>query len=175
MSGHQVTQGVGTASQAPAFDRVGFVEAFGTCFRNGDSIAGRAFDAAVVPLEDAGSIFAALRDQFRAASDTERMEVLKAYTPLDPAVKTAEIVADESQSSGLRAMTAGQQARLLELLSRYTEKFGFDVIFAVRKYTTASLIASFEKRILDSYEAELKSTFAEVEQLAEILVKARFL
>lgn len=164
-----------TAHRAtPDFDRAGFIEAFGACFRGGTLIAGRAFDNAKTPLTDADSVSNALRDAFRAATDAERMDMLKAYTPLDPAVKAVEIVADESQSSGLRAMTAGQQAKLLKLLSRYTEKFGFDVIFAVRKYTTASLIAAFEQRIEDSYETELQTTYAEVETLAEILVKAHF-
>jgi len=169
----QTAPGAGAASEPVAFDRAGFIEAFGSSFRSGALIAGRAFDGAAAPLRDAESIFVALRDQFRAATDAERLAMLKAYTPLDPGVKTAQIVADGEQSSGLRAMTAGQQARLLELLPRYVEKFGFDVIFVVRNYTTASLLASLETRILDSYETELRTTYAEVELLAEIHVKSR--
>ena len=169
----QTAPDAGKASQSPGFDRAGFIEAFGACFRNGAFLAGRAFDSATVPLTEPDSIYAALRDQFHAASVAERLEVLKAYTPLDPAIKAVQIVEDEQQSSGLRAMTAGQQARLLDLLPRYAEKFGFDVIFVVRNYSTASLLASLEERILDSYETELRTTYREVEQLAEILVRSR--
>ena len=114
-----------------------------------------------------------MRDQFRAASHAERLKILKGYTPLDPAIKSAQIVESEEQSSGLRAMTASQQARLLDLLPRYAAKFGFDAIFVVRNYSTASLLASLEKRILDSYETELRTTCGEVEQLAGILVRSQ--
>lgn len=170
MSTVQAAQGAVRA----VFDRAGFIEAFGFSFRNGAALAGRAFDGAAAPLVDTQSVFEALRKEFRAASDAERLDMLKAYTPLDPGVKRAQIVESEAQSDGLRAMTTCQQARLLELLARYVEKFGFDAIFVVRNYTTASLLASLEARILDSHETELATTCREVETLAEIHVRSRF-
>jgi urate oxidase len=169
----QTASDTGKASQSPGLDRADFMEAFGTCFRNGAFLAGRAYDRATMPLEAPDSVYTALRDQFRAATHAERLKILKGYTPLDPAIKSAQIVESEEQSSGLRAMTASQQARLLDLLPRYAAKFGFDAIFVVRNYSTASLLASLEKRILDSYETELRTTCGEVEQLAGILVRSQ--
>ena len=156
------------------FDRAGFIEAFGNSFRNGASLAGRAFDRAKTPLRSPEAVFSALRDEFRALGDAGELEVLKAYTPLNPGVQAAEIVAEDPNKPGLRILTAGQQQRLLELLPRYTEKFGFDVIFVVRNYTTASLIASLEARIEDDIETELATTRREVELLAEIHVRSKF-
>lgn len=170
----QTAQGKDTTPAPQIFDRAGFIDIFGASFRNGAFLAERAFDGAKAPLVDAGSIFAALREQFYAASDAERLSVLKAYTPLNPGIKAAQIVMHDRQSSGLRAMTARQQARLLELLARYVRKFGYDAIFVVRNYTTASLLAALETRLLDELGAELHTTYKEVELLAEIHVKARF-
>lgn len=164
----------GAGEGSVEFDRPGFIEAFGNSFRNGASLAGRAFDRAATPLRSSEAVFSALRDEFRALSDAERLDVLKAYTPLNPGVQAAEIVAEDPITPGLRILTTSQQKHLLELLSRYTEKFGFDVIFVVRNYTTASLIASLEARIQDDIETELATTRREVELLAEIHVRSKF-
>lgn len=155
-------------------DRAGFVEAFGSRFRNGATLAGRAFDAEPDLAIDRASVFQALRAQFRAASDAEKLEILKVYTPLDPIVQATRIVADEERSDGLRAMTASQQRRLLELLKAYTAKFGFDVIFVVRDHTTSSLMAALESRLADDLATELQVTYGHVERLAEIQVEAYF-
>lgn len=100
--------------------------------------------------------------------------MLKGYTPLDPRIEAAKVVADESQSASLDVMTADQKGRLLELLGAYVEKFGFDAIFVVRNYTTAQLQAALEARIHTDRQTELAVTYGEVELLAEIQVEARF-
>ncbi len=155
-------------------DRAGFVEAFGSCFRDGAILAERAFDGAPDMAIDRATVFDALRAQFRAATDAEKLKILKVYTPLDPGTRAARIVADESQSDGLKAMTAAQQGELLELLAAYTQKFGFDVVFVVRNYTTSGLLASLKARLAADTEAELLVNYAEVEQLAKIRVDAYF-
>lgn len=163
-----------TIAASCKLDRADFVEAFANCFRGGAVLAERAFDTAPSVVVDCVSVFSALRAQFRAATDVEKMEMLKAYTPLDPGIIAARIVADESQSDGLRAMTADQQRRLIELLVRYAEKFGFDAIFVVRDYTTSDLLASLEARLVADFEAEMMTVYYEVERLAEIQVEAYF-
>lgn len=155
-------------------DRAGFVEAFGGCFRNGEILAERAFDSAPDMALDSESVLSSLLTQFRAATDGEKLGILKVYMPLDPGTKAARIVSDESQSDGLRAMTAAQQRRLLDLLPVYKEKFGFDVIFVVRNYTTSELLTGLEARIADNLESQILITYGEVEQLAEIRVKEYF-
>ncbi|WP_448955799.1 2-oxo-4-hydroxy-4-carboxy-5-ureidoimidazoline decarboxylase [Labrys neptuniae] len=153
-------------------DQDGFVSAFGNCFRGGAALAARAFETGVTIERVA--VLTALKAQFRACTSAEKLEMLKAYTPLDPGVRAARIVADENQSDGLRAMTAAQQRRLLELLAVYTEKFGFDAIFVVRNYTTSQLLRALEARSATDLEGELQATYDEVEQLAEIQISAYF-
>ena len=155
--------------------RQAFLETFGNCFRNGTTLAGRAFDKGTDAAADTShGLFEILRAEFRAASDAEKFDVLKGYTPLDPRIEAAKIVADESQSASLDAMTADQKGRLLELLGAYVEKFGFDAIFVVRNYTTAQLLAALEARMQTDRQTELAVTYGEVERLAEIQVSARF-
>lgn len=156
-------------------DKANFIGTFGQCFRNGELLAERAFAGELGPVNDnAYGLFFALRTQFRAASDAERFEVLRGYTPLDPRIQAARIVGDEKDANSLDAMTAYQQKKLLELLGAYVEKFGFDAIFVVRNYTTASLLASLEARMLTDPGTEMAVTYSEVERLAEIQVEARF-
>ena len=168
MTKPQATAGLQT------FDRAGFIEAFGNSFRNGATLAARVFDGAMAPLDGPEAVFSALRAEFRALDAAGRMDVLKAYTPLNPGVKAAEIVAEDPQIPGLRILTASQQQRLLELLPRYTEKFGFDAIFVVPNYTTGTLITTLEARLQDDMETELATTYREVEQLAENHIRTRF-
>lgn len=156
-------------------ERQAFLETFGNCFRNGTTLAGRAFDKGLDQAADTShGQFELLRAEFRAASEAEKFEVLKGYTPLNPRIEAAGIVADESQSVSLDAMTARQKGRLLEQLGAYVEKFGFDAIFVVRNYTTAELLASLEARMQTGRATELAVTYGEVERLAEIQVEARF-
>ncbi len=170
-----VNEQVGSADAARIqLDRAGFVEAFGSRFRNGAALAGRAFDAAPTMAIDGATVFQALREQFRSATEAEKLAILKVYTPLDPIVQATRLVADEERSDGLRAMTASQQRRLLELLKAYTTKFGFDVIFVVRDHTTSSLLATLESRLADDMATELRTTYGHVERLAEIQVEAYF-
>ncbi|MEO5322964.1 2-oxo-4-hydroxy-4-carboxy-5-ureidoimidazoline decarboxylase [Mesorhizobium sp. CC13] len=155
--------------------RQAFLETFSNCFRNGTTLAGRAFDKGLdCDADTSRGLFEILRAEFRAASETEKFEVLKGYTPLDPRIEAAKVVADESQAASLDAMTEYQKGRLLELLGAYVEKFGFDAIFVVRSYTTAQLLAALEARIHNDRQTELAVTYGEVELLAEIQVVARF-
>ena len=152
-----------------------FIERFGTVFRNGELIAERAFDGELGSVNDTPyGLFFALRTQFRAATETERLDILKGYTELNPRIMAATIVADEKDAKSLDVMTSGQKARLLELLDAYEEKFGYGVIFAVRDYTTASLLASLEHRLGTTPETEFVATYREVERLAQLQVEARF-
>ena len=71
-------------------------------------------------------------------------------------------------------MTAAQKQKLLQLLDDYVKKFGFGVVFAVRDYTTASLIEAFENRLANDRQTELAVACRETERLASLLVQAFF-
>ena len=156
-------------------DKTAFVERFGGIFRNGTWIAERAWEGELSAANDSPyGLFFALRTQFRAGSDAERLDVLKGYTELNNRIKAARIVDHESQAESLDTMTAQQQSRMLDLLDRYVEKFGFGVIFAVRDYTTATLLAALEARTASTREEEMPVTFREVERLGQLQVEAAF-
>ncbi|CDP51224.1 2-oxo-4-hydroxy-4-carb oxy--5-ureidoimidazoline (OHCU) decarboxylase [Devosia sp. DBB001] len=156
-------------------EKPAFMARFGGIFRNGQWIAERAWDGELGPANDSPyGLFFALRTQFRAGTDDERVNVLKGYTELNNRISAARIVEDEGQAQSLDVMTARQQSRMLELLDAYVAKFGFGVIFAVRDYTTASLLASLEARTASTRDEELPVAYREVERLAQLQVEAAF-
>ena len=156
-------------------EKPAFMARFGGIFRHGQWIAERAWDGELGPANDSPyGLFFALRTQFRAGTDDERVNVLKGYTELNNRISAARIVEDESQAQSLDVMTARQQSRMLELLDAYVAKFGFGVIFAVRDYTTASLLASLEARTASTRDEELPVAYREVERLAQLQVEAAF-
>ncbi|MFD1940851.1 allantoinase PuuE [Paradevosia shaoguanensis] len=156
-------------------EKPAFMARFGGIFRNGQWIAERAWDGELGPANDSPyGLFFALRTQFRSGTDDERVNVLKGYTELNNRISAARIVEDEAQAQSLDVMTARQQSRMLELLDAYVAKFGFGVIFAVRDYTTASLLASLEARTASTRDEELPVAYREVERLAQLQVEAAF-
>jgi len=152
-----------------------FVATFSHVFRNGVWIAERAWDSGLLPANDSPfGVFFAMRTQFRSGSDELRLAVVKGSTPLDVRVHKARIVDDPRDSETMDVLTAAQKERLLELFEAYRQKFGFDVIFLVRNYTTASLLQALEERLLLDREREMAITFSEVEGLARMYIEMTF-
>ena len=156
-------------------DKADFVAAFGSIFRNGQEVAARTWEGELSAVNDSAyGLFFALRTQFRDMSDEAKVEILKGYDGLNNRIGAARVVADAAEAQSLDVMTAGQKERLLQLLDDYVRKFGFGVVFAVRDYTTASLIEAFESRLANDRQTELAVACRETERLAFLLVHAFF-
>lgn len=158
---------------SPTTDRTMFLKTFAHVFRNGNWIAEQAWDSGKIEDSPMG-IFLALREQFRKATDEQRLHVVKGSTALDIRVNAARIVADEKDSESLDVLTQRQKTKLLELFETYRRKFGFDVIFHVRNYTTASLTQSLEERLKKDRPSEMAITYSEVEGIALMYIEAAY-
>lgn len=165
--------------QPSQMDRETFVATFGSIFEHSPWIAERAFDGELGPVNDTPvGLHFALRTQFRAASEAERMGVLNAHPDLAGKLAaarrlTAESTAEQA-SAGLDALTDAERATFADLNTRYVEKFGFPFIIAVRDNTKASILEAFRTRIENDRETEFRTACAQVERIAQLRIEALF-
>ncbi|MXQ07494.1 allantoinase PuuE [Alphaproteobacteria bacterium GH1-50] len=160
-------------------DRAAFVAEFGGIFEHSPWIAERAHDLELGPTHDsARGVHAALTRVFRSASDAERLGVLNAHPDLAGKLAaarrlTAESTAEQA-SAGLDALTDDERAAFTDLNTRYTERFGFPFIIAVKDNTKASIMEAFRRRIENDRETEFATACAQVERIAELRLLDRF-
>jgi len=160
-------------------EKAEFVEAFGSIFEHSPWIAERTFDGELGPANDtAQGLHFALRTQFRAASEDERLAVLKAHPDLAGKLAAARRLTaasnQEQASAGLDALTDEERAAFTRLNEAYTEKFGFPFIIAVKDHTKASILEAFKRRLDNAREEEFATACAQVERIARLRLEAMF-
>ena len=152
-------------------DREEFVARFGGVFEHSPFIAERAFDKGLGPDADsAEGLHAVLCDVFRAASEEDRLAVLRAHPDLAGKLAVARRLtaasSAEQAGAGLDALTDAERARFMELNETYTKRFGFPFILAVKGRTKTEILANFEARIANDPATEFDAACAQVERIA---------
>nr|WP_246249003.1 allantoinase PuuE [Chelativorans alearense] len=157
-------------------DEAAFVSRFGGIFEHSPWIAERAFRLELGPAHDsAAGLHNALARAFRAASEEERLGVLSAHPDLAGKLAAAKRLTPESASeqatAGLDALTDGERARFTDLNTRYTEKFGFPFIIAVKDHTKDGILKAFEARLENARDEEFATACGQVERIAYLRLK----
>lgn len=156
-------------------DRAEFVERFGSVFEAAPHVAEKVFDGELGPANDTVSgLHFAFCAQYRATPVEERLRIQKAYTPLDARIGAATLVDSPAQAVGLDLMTQKQQKQLLSGLAAYEQKFGISAIFALKDYSTASLLQALEDRLQKDKVSELMESDRQVERLARLRLEQAF-
>nr|WP_316655351.1 2-oxo-4-hydroxy-4-carboxy-5-ureidoimidazoline decarboxylase [uncultured Gellertiella sp.] len=160
-------------------DRASFIARYGGVFEHSPFIAERAFDAGLIraPLTASG-IHAALTEKFRAASEAERLGVLRAHPDLAGKLAISGGLTEDSRKeqagAGLDRLTPEEHARFTALNTAYVEKFGFPFIIAVRGLNRHDILAAFGTRLDNSAAEELATASAQVEKIARLRLEALF-
>ncbi|WP_271952317.1 allantoinase PuuE [Ruegeria faecimaris] len=156
--------------------RDAFVAAYGGIFEHSAWIAERAHGLELGAAHDtAGGLHNALTRMFRSASDEERLGVLTAHPDLAGKLAQAKRLTQEStaeqSSAGLDALTDAERDAFTDLNRRYTDKFGFPFIIAVRDHDKASIQQAFLRRIDQDRETEFAEACRQVERIAEFRLR----
>ena len=164
------------ADEPCLMDRQTFVDTYGGVFEHSPWIAERAWDADLGPANNTASgLHAALRIQFRLASENDRLDVLKAHPDLAGKLAAAErLTADstrEQAGAGLDALTDDERRRFTQLNTDYVDRFGFPFIIAVKGLDKASILEAFEQRISHEPDVEFAEACTQVERIALLRLK----
>ena len=151
-------------------------ERFGGVFEHSAWIAERAFAQKLGPAHDTAlGLHAALACQFRMASENERLGVLTAHPDLAGKLASAKRLTPESTveqaGAGLDALTDEERTQFVELNERYTTKFGFPFIIAVKGLNKSQIVERFESRISNDRPTEFATACAQVEKIAKFRIE----
>ena len=153
-----------------------FVARYGGIFEHSPWIAERAYDMGLTELADSASgLHTVLVRAFRAASDDEKLGVLRAHPDLAGKLAAAKRLTPESTSeqasAGLDALTDDERKTFTELNDTYTQKFGFPFIIAVKGRNAQEILSTFKRRVENSKQAELETASEQVERIALLRLK----
>jgi OHCU decarboxylase len=172
---HPVMSGIKPSSM----DRDTFVSEFGGIFEHSAWVAEGAHALELGPTHDTPTgVHSAMARVFRTADADARLGVLVAHPDLAGKLAAAKQLTAESTaeqaSAGLDALTDAERQTLTDLNSAYTDKFGFPFIIAVRDNTKASIIAAFQRRIIQDRDTEFTEACKQVERIAELRLIEKF-
>jgi len=142
-----------------------FVDAFGGVFEHSPWVAERAWNTSS-PFDSLMELYAALMTEVKIAPLQEQIELLRAHPDLAGKLKMSEASASEQQGAGLTALSPLELSAFADLNKRYTEKFKFPFIMAVRGHTAHSIMSAMQKRLNGSPEEELMTALREVGRIA---------
>lgn len=157
-------------------NKADFVARYGGIFEHSPWIAERAYNMGLTELADSASgLHTVLVRAFRAASDDEKLGVLRAHPDLAGKLAAAKRLTPESTSeqasAGLDALTDDERKTFTELNDTYTQKFGFPFIIAVKGRNAQEILRAFERRVENSKQAELETASEQVERIALLRLK----
>ncbi|MFT4014748.1 MAG: allantoinase PuuE [Paracoccus sp. (in: a-proteobacteria)] len=153
-----------------------FVKSFGSIYEHSPFIAERVWDAEMGAIHDtAGGLAARMAQIFRAASDEERLGILRAHPDLAGKLALAKRLTAESTteqaSAGLDALTDDERAAFERLNGAYVEKHGFPFIIAVRDHDKAGILAAMQARVANDTRTERDTAERQVMRIAELRLR----
>lgn len=148
-----------------------FVTNYGGIFEHSPWVAERAHRLELGPTHDSAiGVHSVLCRAFRAADNDRRLNVLIAHPDLAGKLAAAKRLTAESTneqaSAGLDQLTDKERDQLTDLNTKYTDKFGFPFIIAVKDNTKASIMAAFKTRLENTRDDEFQTACKQVERIA---------
>jgi 2-oxo-4-hydroxy-4-carboxy-5-ureidoimidazoline decarboxylase len=132
--------------------------------------------AAARPFPTVATLDEALRAAVRHVSPADRLALIRGHPDLaGRAARANALTADstgEQAGAGLDRLSETEFAAFHRLNDAYRAKFGFPFIICVRRYTKDSILASFEKRLANTQEAELATALEEIDRIAALRLDA---
>jgi N-carbamoyl-L-amino-acid hydrolase len=122
------------------------------------------------PFESGLALHAAMCAAVDSASIEEQLALIRAHPELAGRAAIRGDLSPEStreqQGAGLAACTPEEFARLQQLNSFYTQKFGFPFVLAVKGHNRASVLAAMEQRIENTIQHEREVALREIARIA---------
>ena len=149
---------------APAAD---FTARLGAIFEHSPWVAERA--AARRPFDSVGQLHAAMADVVRSAGEEERLRLIRAHPELAGKAAVRGELTDEStreqKGAGLDQCNVEEFERMQDLNRRYSGKFGFPFVIAVKGHDRHSILRAFAQRLENSVDAEAGECIEQIIQI----------
>jgi len=157
-----------TLAELNRVDRAGFVAALGAIFEHSPWVA-----EAVVgrrPFASIDALHAAMADAVAGAPAERQLALIRAHPELaGSAAIRGELTAEstsEQAGAGLAACSPAEYARIASLNARYSARFGFPFILAVKGRDRADVIAALERRVDRTADEEREENLRQIARIA---------
>ena len=149
-----------------------FTASLGDVFENSPWLVERA--GKLRPFADREALLSALMDIMLAATEEEKLALIRAHPDLAGKAARAGDLTDhstrEQASAGLDSLTDAEFERFEMLNASYRETFGFPFIIAVLDHTKDSILAAFESRLKNSKPAEIEEAIRNIGRIVSLRV-----
>ena len=156
-------------------DASAFVAAFGDVAEHTPWVANRAAHGR--PFVSLNAMIDAFSEEIGAATQDEKLALLRAHPDLAGRAAIAGKVAEESRreqaGAGLDRLTPAEFARFTQLNEAYKAKFGFPFILAVRGADKQTILGAFADRIQRTPEDELAMALSQVARIIRFRIEDR--
>lgn len=164
-----------SAQSLSALSETEFVAALEGIFEHSPWIAQRAWTRR--PFADREALFSTLVDTMMAATEAEKLALIRAHPELaGKAAVAGELTKESTQEqggAGLNACTPAEFAQLQQLNADYSARFGHPFILAVRGYTRQQIIAIFAQRAANAPQDELNECLHQIARIARLRLEDR--
>ncbi len=154
-------------AQLNALDDAGFIAALGGIYEHSPWVAEGACTQR--PFASADTLRAAMQGVVLAAGIEKQMALIRAHPELAGKLAAAELTEasrGEQASAGLDRCTAEERSQLQALNQRYSERFGFPFIVAVRGLNWSGIIVRITARLEHDREREIATALTEIGKIA---------
>jgi 2-oxo-4-hydroxy-4-carboxy-5-ureidoimidazoline decarboxylase len=152
-----------------------FVAAVGETFELAPWVAEAA--AAKRPYRTVSDLHAAMMGIVRAAPRETQLGFLRLHPDLAGKAARAGALTDDSRSeqasAGLDSLSDEEFERFHRLNDAYKARFAFPFIVCVRRHTRDSILAQFERRLINEVGAEFAAAMQEVAYITRLRVAAK--
>ena len=125
---------------------------------------------------DVDVIARVMEDCVDNASRERQLELIRAHPDLAGKAAVAGELTDDSETeqsrAGLDQCSPQEYARFQALNEAYRGKFGFPFVMAVRNSNRAEILAAFESRLGNDYDAEFETALLEIHKIARMRLVA---
>ncbi|WP_249309299.1 2-oxo-4-hydroxy-4-carboxy-5-ureidoimidazoline decarboxylase [Ralstonia insidiosa] len=144
-----------------------FVQALGGVYEHSPWVAERV--ASQRPFASADALRAAMRHVVERAGEAQQVTLVRAHPELaGKAAERGEMTAastSEQGGAGLNQLTPEELVRLQGLNARYSEKFGFPFVMAVRGYDRQAIFDAMTKRLNNDRDTELRNALEQINRV----------
>ena len=151
-------------------DESTFVSVFGSVYEHSSWVAETAWEHR--PFTSVDGLHTTMDSIVEAAGQSRQMNLIEAHPELAGRLVRSGQLTEESRSeqaqAGLTSLPENLTKRMLELNSRYQEKFGFPFIICARLNNVATILQAMENRLTNSSEAEFRTALQEISKIARL-------
>ncbi len=152
-----------------ATDRANFVAALGGIFEHSPWVAARTESQR--PFDSRESLHEALVATVRAASDEEKLCLIRAHPDLIGNGDLTAASKTEQASAGLDNASSEDVKQLRESNRQYRERFGFPFVICARLNKKEAIASAFPVRLRNSRAQEIEIALQEIFKIADLRLR----